>query len=66
MVGVFLNAGAQLFLKAGMTRIGHFEFEWSSLVPVGLQAAMTPTIIAGLSCYVCTPSAQVGQMVMDC
>lgn len=52
MVGVFLNAGAQLFLKAGMTRIGHFEFEWSSLVPVGLQAAMTPTIIAGLSCYV--------------
>lgn len=52
LVGVLLNAGAQLLLKSGMTRIGHFEFAWGSLLPVGMQAATSPAIIAGLGCYV--------------
>lgn len=52
MIGVLLNAGAQLLLKSGMLRIGHFEFKWNALIPVGLQAATNPAIIAGLSCYV--------------
>ncbi len=51
MFGVMLNAAAQLLLKSGMLRIGHFEFNWGSLVPIGLQAAMTPAILLGLACY---------------
>jgi hypothetical protein len=30
MLGVLLNAAAQLFLKEGMRRIGHFEFVWAN------------------------------------
>ena len=52
MVGVLLNAAAQLLLKSGMIRIGHFEFNWNSLIPIGIQAALTPAILLGLFCYV--------------
>ena len=51
LTGVLLNAGAQLLLKAGMRRIGHFAFAWSNLAPVGLQVAANPFIWAGLSFY---------------
>ena len=51
LIGVLLNAVAQLLLKAGITHIGHFEFRWSSVVPFGFQAATTPAIITGLACY---------------
>ena len=52
LIGVLLNATAQLLLKSGVMRIGHFEFRCSALVPLGFQAATTPAIIAGLTCYV--------------
>jgi len=51
LFGVLLNAAAQLFLKEGMRRIGHFEFVWANIVPIGLQAA-TNLFIGGLTCYV--------------
>ena len=50
--GVLLNAAAQLFLKAGVTRIGEFVFSAENIVPIGTRIAMSPWILAGLSCYV--------------
>ncbi len=52
LLGVLLNAAAQLFLKEGMRRIGHFEFVWASVAPIALQAAGNVFILAGLACYV--------------
>lgn len=50
--GVLLNALAQLFLKQGMMKIGHFAFMWSNLVPVAISVAANLYVILGLSCYV--------------
>ncbi len=52
LFGVLLNAAAQLFLKEGMRRIGHFEFVWANVVPIALQAAGNVFILCGLLCYV--------------
>jgi multidrug transporter EmrE-like cation transporter len=52
MLGVMLNAGAQLLLKEGMRRIGYFEFVWANALPVGLQVAANPFVLAGLFAYV--------------
>lgn len=52
LTGVLLNAAAQLLLKAGTNRIGHFEFSTANLIPVGMQVATQPHIVAGLGCYV--------------
>lgn len=52
LVGVLLNAGAQLLLKSGTRVIGPFEFSWANLVPVGWQLATQPHILGGLVCYV--------------
>lgn len=52
LTGVLLNAAAQLLLKAGTNRIGHFEFSTTNLIPVGMQVATQPHILAGLGCYV--------------
>ena len=52
LVGVALNAGAQLLLKAGVRAVGHFEFTTANIVPVGLKIAMQWPIIGGLACYV--------------
>ncbi|HSU64632.1 MAG TPA: EamA family transporter [Burkholderiales bacterium] len=41
LVGVLLNAAAQLLLKAG-----------TNAMPLGLRLAMEPHILAGLACYV--------------
>jgi len=41
LVGVLLNATAQLLLKAG-----------TNAMPLGLRLAMEPHILAGLACYV--------------
>jgi multidrug transporter EmrE-like cation transporter len=51
LTGVLLNAGAQLLLKAGTTRIGTFDFTGANIVPVGMQLATQPHILAGLACY---------------
>ena len=52
LLGVLLNAAAQLFLKEGMRRIGHFEFVWANIVPISLQVSMNVFVLAGLLCYV--------------
>ncbi len=52
LTGVLLNAAAQLLLKTGTTRVGHFEFSMNNLVPVGWQLATQPHILGGLCCYV--------------
>jgi multidrug transporter EmrE-like cation transporter len=52
LIGVLLNAAAQLLLKAGTNAIGHFDFQLANLVPIGLKVATQPHIIGGLGCYV--------------
>jgi len=52
MLGVLLNAGAQLLLKAGTNAVGHFEFTASNILPVGMKLALQPHILGGLGCYV--------------
>lgn len=52
LCGVMLNACAQLLLKAGTNRIGHFDFSLNNALPIGWQLATNPYIFGGLSCYV--------------
>ncbi len=52
LLGVLLNAGAQLLLKEGMRRIGFFEFAWSNVLPIGMQVAANPFVAAGIFLYV--------------
>jgi len=52
MLGVLLNAAAQLLLKAGTNRVGEFAFSLDNLVPIGTKLALNPPILAGLGCYV--------------
>jgi multidrug transporter EmrE-like cation transporter len=52
LVGVLLNAAAQLLLKAGTNAIGHFEFSGANVLPIGWKIATQPYVIGGLSCYV--------------
>ena len=52
LVGVLLNAAAQLLLKAGTTAIGEFEYTAGNILDAGLRYALQPYIVAGLSCYV--------------
>lgn len=52
MLGVFLNAMAQLLLKAGTNAVGHFEFNAGNVVPVGMKLALEPHILGGVLCYV--------------
>ena len=52
MLGVCLNATAQLLLKAGTNAVGHFEFNSGNIVPVGMKLALEPHILGGVACYV--------------
>ncbi len=52
LFGVLLNAAAQLCLKEGMRRIGHFEFVWANIIPIGLQVAANVFVLGGLFLYV--------------
>ena len=52
LLGVLLNAAAQLALKEGMRRVGHFEFAWQNAAPVAWQAATSPFVALGLGLYV--------------
>jgi multidrug transporter EmrE-like cation transporter len=51
LLGVLLNAAAQLLLKAGSERISALSFSWSNIVPMGLQVMTSPYIIIGLVFY---------------
>jgi|SRR5208283_1130826 len=63
LLGVLLNAAAQLFLKEGMRRIGYFDFTWANALPIGLQAAGNIFVLGGLLCY--TISVAVWLMVLS-
>ena len=52
MLGVFLNAIAQLLLKASTNAVGQFEFSAGNIVPVGMKLALEPHIMGGIACYV--------------
>ena len=52
MIGVLLNAAAQLLLKAGTNAVGQFEFSAQNILPVGMKLALEPHIAGGLACYV--------------
>jgi multidrug transporter EmrE-like cation transporter len=52
LLGVLLNAVAQLLLKAGTNAVGHFEFSLDNLLPIGMKFAFEPHIAGGLTCYV--------------
>lgn len=52
MLGVLLNAVAQLLLKAGTNAVGTFEFSAANVLPVGWKLATQPFIVGGISCYV--------------
>lgn len=52
MLGVLLNAAAQLLLKAGTNAVGTFAFSADNVLPVGWKLATEPHIVGGLTCYV--------------
>ncbi|MBL7211226.1 MAG: EamA family transporter [Desulfobacteraceae bacterium] len=52
LLGVFLNAFAQLSLKQGMRTVGHFAFSFENILPIGTKVALSPFVLAGLLCYV--------------
>jgi len=52
LLGVLLNAAAQLLLKGGMSQIGHFDFSMANVLPIGLKVAGNLPIISGLFMYV--------------
>ncbi|KAK48950.1 SMR family transporter [Caballeronia sp. LZ029] len=52
VIGVSLNACAQLLLKAGVNAVGHFDFTPANILPVGFKIATQWPIIGGLACYV--------------
>ncbi len=52
LVGVGLNAAAQLLLKAGTNAVGEFGFTAANALPMGLKLALEPHILGGVACYV--------------
>lgn len=50
-VGVMLNAGAQLLIKAGTNAVGHFAFSRDNILPIGLKLATEWHILTALFCY---------------
>ncbi|MDA8093077.1 MAG: SMR family transporter [Betaproteobacteria bacterium] len=51
LLGVLLNATAQLLLKAGTNAVGAFAFSRANILPVGLKLATDYHILGGLGCY---------------
>lgn len=52
IVGVLLNAAAQLLLKAAVNQVGTIELHVNTMLRSGLRLAISPFIWAGLCCYV--------------
>lgn len=52
LLAVLLNAGAQLALKEGMLRIGHFELICANAAPIAWQAATNPFVAFGIGLYI--------------
>ncbi|MDD2463071.1 MAG: 4-amino-4-deoxy-L-arabinose transferase [Desulfobulbus sp.] len=52
LLGVLLNAAAQLALKQGMRQVGHFDFVLDNFSRVFFAVASNGFVWVGLSCYV--------------
>ncbi|HEX7340746.1 MAG TPA: SMR family transporter [Rhodanobacteraceae bacterium] len=52
LIGVLLNATAQLLLKMGVRPLGIIHLNLPTLVKAGFSLAMSPYILGGLACYV--------------
>ena len=52
ILGVMLNACAQLALKQGMRQIGDFAFSIENILPIGIKVALNPFVILAIFCYV--------------
>ena len=52
LTGVFLNALAQLLLKAGTNAIGVIHLTTANWFSVGIKVATQVPILGGLTCYV--------------
>jgi multidrug transporter EmrE-like cation transporter len=52
LVGVLLNAAAQLLIKSGTNVLGKLSFEQDKLVALAVNVATEYHILAGLFCYV--------------
>jgi multidrug transporter EmrE-like cation transporter len=52
LLGVLLNAFAQLLLKAGVRQVGQFDFSLGNAWPIGTELATNLPILGGLACYV--------------
>lgn len=62
-LAVCINVTAQMLLKAGMQRIGHFDFYLENVLPVGMKVVSSLPIFLGLCCYVA--SVVVWMMVLS-
>lgn len=51
LLGVLLNAGAQLLLKAGVSSVGAIGTAPGTLLPGLANAFMRGPVLAGLACY---------------
>jgi len=51
LAGVVLNTAAQIMLKVGMSRIGHFHLNVENFWPVVIQVITSLPIWGGLFCY---------------
>lgn len=60
LLGVFLNATAQLLLKAGSERISNLSFNLNNILPMSMQLSTNPYIIFGLVCYVVSVVVWIG------
>jgi multidrug transporter EmrE-like cation transporter len=61
-IGVLLNAGAQLLLKAGVIPLGVIEFKLAGILPLAWRVATQWQIIAGLACYVVSVVVWIGAL----
>ena len=52
IAAILLGVAGQLLLKAGTNAVGRFAFSFDNAIPVGLQLALEPRILAGTGCYV--------------
>ncbi len=52
LIGVLLNAGAQLLLKAGVTPLGELSVGLHNLLPTTIKVLTQWPILAGMVCYV--------------
>jgi multidrug transporter EmrE-like cation transporter len=52
IIGVMLNAAAQLLMKAGTNAVGYFEFSRDNILPIGWKLATEWHIVTAMACYV--------------